>query len=136
MSIASDKADDAAADRQAASDKAAGTKAKAKGPLFHVVKPFTFTYSGNPQVRDPVTGKITAHAEAGYAKDFAVGDNQEMTPEMVDHPWILGGADGSIETDAQRDARVREEKAVAARPAAVVPAPAPSAATETAPTRR
>ena len=88
-----------------------------KGKTINVLKPFTFTHAGSPQVRDPVTGKITAHAEAGYEKSFVVGDNQEMTDEMFDHPWIQAGADGAIESDDARGAREKAAK----------PAPAPGA---------
>ena len=104
------------------------TDKAAKGPTINVVKPFTFTHAGSPVVRDPVSGKITAHAQPGYEKSFAVGDNQEATPEMAEHPWVLAGADGAIESDEQRDARLKAEKAAAA---ADVPAAASTAASQT-----
>jgi hypothetical protein len=84
------------------------------GKTIVVVKPFTFSHAGTAAIRDPATNKITQHATPGYAKEFGVGPNgeareHETTPEMIEHPWIMDGADGSIETEDQKQARTDQE---------------------------
>jgi hypothetical protein len=85
------------------------------GKFITVVKAFVFSHPGTPAITDPATGKVAVHATPGYTKEFAVGE-QETTPEMLEHPWIIAGADGAIDT----------EEAKAAREKAAKPVPAPT----------
>jgi len=84
------------------------------GKTIFVVKPFVFSHPGTPVITDPATGKITQHATPGYSKEFGVGPNgeareHETTPEMIEHPWIISGADGAIETEDQAKDRADSE---------------------------
>jgi hypothetical protein len=85
------------------------------GKFITVLKAFVFSHPGTAAITDPATGKITSHATPAYSKEFAVGE-QEATPEMVEHPWILAGADGSIETEEMKGAREKAAKPVPAAP--------------------
>jgi len=78
------------------------------GKTIYVTKPFVFSHPGTAAITDPATGKVTQHATPGYQKEFAVGE-QETTPEMLEHPWIMDGADGAIETDEQKRDRTDQE---------------------------
>jgi hypothetical protein len=84
------------------------TTSKTLGKTIYVTKPFTFSTPGTAAVTDPATGKITAHATPGYSKEFTVGEH-ETTPEMLEHPWLLAGADGAIETEEQKKDRTDQE---------------------------
>jgi hypothetical protein len=92
------------------------------GKFITVVKAFVFSHPGTPAIIDPATGKISVHATPGYTKEFPVGE-QEPTPEMIDHPWVIAGADGAIETEEMKAAR---EKAAKPDPVKAAPAPEPA----------